>query len=564
MKGVSYVKKKYFSLVIAVMLSTAAISLSSPSVKTLAAYDGKNIDANLNAIVKPDHITLTWSDDPCTTQTITWRTDKNVTNGVVQYIDLTGASSDFQSCNAVKEVFSSVSTDNHAGSMNLFSAELKGLKPGTKYAYRVGDGGNWSAMNTFTTEESNTSNFKFLVFGDSQSGNSAVPDYAPWHQTVTNAFGANKDAKFMVNVGDLIENGQSYVHWNNWFEAAGDVIDKIPEMAVQGNHETYDAADYNSTKPYYFVNQFKLPQNGPDGYKGQVYSYNYGNAHFVVLDSQEDEEAPGNDKFLQAQADWLDKDLSSSKQKWNFVFFHKTPYYNKATRSNNAIKRIFDPVIEKHHVDVVFNGHDHGVSRTYAMNSGKYYTDYSKGTVYYVTGRSGAKYYPDLSTKVWDAFFYDPNEMPAYETVQINSGKLTISCYKQDGTVVDNFVIDKDNPEISTSVVLPPVFNVNTANPQVAEIGADPRLVLFGVAIPFGSNQAEVINGKAYANPSLLAAYMGGSYDSASKTITVGKTAYTFIANDLSQKGNVSIEALKAKGFLCEYNTQFNTVMVEK
>lgn len=31
--------------------------------------------------------------------------------------------------------------------------------------------------------------------------------------------------------------------------------------------------------------------NGPDGLKGQVYSYDYGDVHFVVLDSQEDEEA---------------------------------------------------------------------------------------------------------------------------------------------------------------------------------------------------------------------------------------------------------------------------------
>lgn len=557
-------KRKYLAIAIAAVMSATAVSLSSPAVKTFAAYDGVSIDTNLNATSKPDHITLTWSDDPSTTQNITWRTSKDVTTGIVQYIELTGDSISFNTAAASKEVFTLAATDSHKGSDNLFSVKLTGLKPGTQYAYRVGDGTNWSGMSIFTTEAVNTSNFKFLIFGDSQSGNAAVPDYSPWHQTVQNAFSANKDAKFMVNMGDLIEKGQDYVHWNNWFDASKGIIDKIPEMPVQGNHETYNAADFNSTKPFYFVNQFKLPQNGPDGYKGQVYSYDYGNAHFVVLDSQEDEEAPGKDAFLQTQADWLDKDLSASKAKWNFVFFHKTPYYNKATRTNEAVKKIFTPVIEKHHVDVVFNGHDHGVSRTYAMNNGKYYTDYSKGTVYYVTGRSGAKYYPDLSTKMWDAFFYDPNEMPNYETVQINGGKLTINCYKQDGTLVDNFVIDKDNPSNSTAAVLPPVFNVNTANPQIAEIGADPRLVLFGVPIPFGSNQAEVINGKAYANPSLIAMYMGASYDAASMTLTLGKTAYTFTADQLSKKGNISIDALNAKGFTCEYNTQFNTVMVEK
>ncbi len=107
---------------------------------------------------------------------------------------------------------------------------------------------------------------------------------------------------------------------------------------------------------------------------------------------------------MKQQAAWLDSDLSANKQPWTIVSFHKTPYYNKASRANVSLKNIISPIIEKHHVDVVLNGHDHGVSRTFPINNGKYYTDYSKGTVYYVTGRSGAKYYGDLSSKVWDAF----------------------------------------------------------------------------------------------------------------------------------------------------------------
>lgn len=556
-------KRTISSVIVSVVIATSMIS-AIPG-KVFAAYDGTTINADLNATVNPDHITLTWSDDPTTTQTITWRTNKSVNKGIVQYVSLNdGDGYDLQSNDAVEEAFTTAPTDTHVGSMNVFSAVLKGLKPGTKYLYRVGDGTNWSSYKTFTTEASNTTNFKFLVFGDSQSGNAAIPNYAPWNKNLQAAYNSNKDAKFMINMGDLVEKGQDYVHWNNWFDAAKGVIDNIPDMVVQGNHETYNAVGWDSTKPQYFVNQFKVPQNGPDGYKGQTYSYNYGNAHFVVLDSQEDEEAPNDNSFLQKQADWLDKDLSASTAKWNFVFFHKTPYYNKAARANVTLKNIFDPVMEKHHVDVVFNGHDHGVSRTYPMNNGKYYTDYSKGTVYYVTGRSGMKYYSDLSSKVWDSFFYDPNDMPCYESVQLNGDKLTIKATKEDGTVVDNFVIDKDNPSNSTQVTLPTAYNIDTTNPEVNAIGADARLVVYGTPIAFGSNQAEVVNGKAYINLKYVAAYLDGTYDAKTNTLTLGSTAYTFTADDLSKKGNVSIDALNKKGFNCEYNTQFNMVMIDQ
>ncbi|WP_234121692.1 purple acid phosphatase family protein [Clostridium hydrogenum] len=556
--------KRTISVMVAAVMTISTVVLGG-SGKVFAAYDGTSINSDLNATATPDHITLTWSEDPTTTQNVTWRTNKAVDKNVIQYMSLNAEDGYvMQTADATKEVFTTAPTDDHQGSMNVFSVELKGLNPGTKYIYRVGNGENWSAFRTFTTEASNTSNFKFLVFGDSQSGNAAVPNYAPWNKNLHAAYNANKDAKFMINMGDLVEKGQDYIHWNNWFDAASGVIDTIPDMVVQGNHETYDAADWNSTKPQYFVNQFKVPQNGPDGYKGQTYSYNYGNAHFVVLDSQEDEEAPNDNSFLQKQADWLDKDLSASTAKWNFVFFHKTPYYNKASRANVTLKNIFDPIIEKHHVDVVFNGHDHGVSRTYAMNDGKYYSDYSKGTVYYVTGRSGAKYYPDLSSKVWDAFFYDPNDMPCYESVQLNGDKLDIKATKEDGTVVDDFVIDKDNPANSTKVTLPTAYNVDSTNPEVNAIGTDARLVVYGTPIAFGSNQAEVISGKAYINLKYVAAYLDGTYDSKAHTLTIGKDVYTFTADQLSKSGNVSIDALNEKGFNCEYNTQFNMVMIDK
>ncbi|MDI3311658.1 MAG: fibronectin type III domain-containing protein [Thermoanaerobacterium sp.] len=461
----------------------------------------------------PDHITLTWTQDPTTTQTITWRTDATVNLGQVQY----GKDPSLKDAKTVDATVQKFSSD--LGDMNIHSATLTSLDPGTKYYYRVGYGNNFSSIYSFTTEAKDTNSFKFLIFGDSQSGVATDPQYGPWKTTIHNAYNANKDAKFFVNVGDLVEIGQLYTHWNNWFDAAKGVIDTIPEMPVEGNHETYQSSNYDSGKPKDFVNQFPVPQNGPDGLKGQVYSFDYGNAHIVMLDSQEDEEEGVSGDILEAQKAWLDKDLSSTNKTWKLVFFHKTPYYNKATRSNEQIKAAFQPILDKYHVDVVFNGHDHGYSRTYPIKNDQYVKSPADGTVYVVTGRSGNKYYPDLSQKVWDAFFYDPQDQPNYIVATINGNTLTIKAVKQDGTPIDTYSITK-NPDgtetDSPQTVVPTKYNAT-------------MLTIYGNMLqqPFIPSNPKQINGKWYVPARAFMQYLGSNVDwNTNGTISIiyGKT----------------------------------------
>jgi len=454
--------------------------------------------ASPGASATPDHITLTWAGDPTTTQTITWRTDATVNGGVIQYTQINQSGKAILA--SLKTVTAAIETlKSNLGDMNLHSVTLTGLLPGTTFTYRVGDGSNWSTNATFATANLKTNCFKFLIFGDSQAGIATVsspigaavdPGYQPWQTTVANAFQANPDARFLVNVGDLVEAGQDYNHWNNWYLAAQGVIETIPVMPVQGNHETYNAGwtapDGSTTEPYEWVQQFKLPQNGPTGLKGQCYSWDYGNVHFSVVDSQYDEEVmeekgygrfsgklstpanPMGNSFLSSQVTWLDNDLKSTQKLFKVVFFHKTPYYNKLNRSNEIIKAAFTPIIDKYHVDVVFNGHDHGISRTYPINNDSFVNSPSDGTVYYVTGRSGNKYYTDLSQKVWDAFFYDSVATPTYIVAQVDGSSLTLKAYTQNGTLLDRYTVDKSTSDDNPLTVLPAKYT----NTQVVIFGS--------------------------------------------------------------------------------------------
>jgi hypothetical protein len=393
--------------------------------------------AGTGATIQPDHITLTWTGDTATTMTVTWRTDTTVTAGLVEYEQGATLAGTAHRTGAHASTFTS-----DLGAARLFTATLTGLSPGATYAYRVGDGTHWSGTHAFTTADPSAPRFSFLVFGDSQSSVSGASPYGSWHDTVHNAYRANPGARFMVNVGDLVDVGQSCAHWNAWFAAAAGVIDRIPEMPVVGNHEIMGRGD--TARPSYWNAQFRLPQNGPPGLKNQAYSYDIGPVHLVVLDSQQGEEDRYGDIFPPQQR-WLEADLAASTATWTIAFFHKTPYSLKANRPNPGVKAAFCPILERHHVDLVFAGHDHGVARTYPIRDGAIMEKPSQGTTYYITGRSGDKTYDDLARTSWDTFFYNPQDQPNYLVVEVEGRRLTVTVMKRDGTLVDTLVIDKED-----------------------------------------------------------------------------------------------------------------------
>lgn len=385
-----------------------------------------------------DHLILTWNDDPHTTQVINWKTDIKIQHGFVQYIELEKKQQKGTIIQAQTEKFFT-----NLGPLNLHTVKLSNLQPGTTYLYQVGDGKEWSNPHTFTTEADRTSSFKFLVFGDSQSGNSKNPEYGPWAITCQKAWQANPDAKFFLNLGDLVEVGQDYNHWNYWFTATKGVIDTIPFFPILGNHETYVPNSWENSNPVFWLKQFKLPQNGPESLKNQVYSFNYGNVHFTILDTQEKEERLFNKNILSKQKKWLEKDLSNSTQKWKIVILHKPLYSVSQNRDNKDIRVAFQPILDKYHVDLVLQGHDHYLARTYPINNNHVTINNNKGTIYYIAGRSGNKRSKYLATNTLLAFSYNPQDQPTYTVVSIQGNSLVINAYKQDGNLLDSYVIEK-------------------------------------------------------------------------------------------------------------------------
>lgn len=378
------------------------------------------------------NITLTWAEDAKTSQTITWRTDSDSAMVYVEYSEADTPNVEFSAVKTQKAETSLFATDE--GNVYMHTTTLRNLKPGTRYVYRVGDGKNWIADGMFRTAKIG-SEFKFLLFGDSQSY-----DYNVWKTTFMNAYQQNRDAAFFVNVGDLVDNGQKYQEWKGWFDGIAGVSNRLPVVPVVGNHETY-TPEHNFSMPTFFTEQFMVPQNGPTGLKGQTYSFDYGDAHFVILDSQFGEERQFIADSLERQKAWLTSDLAATNKLWKFVFMHRPPYHNRVAQEQPDVTEQFVPIFDQYGVDAVFSGHDHVNARTFAMVNGERVKE--GGTIYTTVGRSGTKYYETVGAKSWDEQFANATDTPTYSVVKIANGLLYVQVFKQNGELLDEWSLVK-------------------------------------------------------------------------------------------------------------------------
>jgi 3',5'-cyclic AMP phosphodiesterase CpdA len=181
----------------------------------------------------PDRVVLTWSDDPTTTQSVSWRTDVSVKRGVAELALArdSGRAMEGDTYAARTEAFVS-----NLGEAHQHRVTFTGLAPDTLYAYRVGDGANWSEWFHFRTARKEAAAFTFVYFGDAQN---EIKTH--WSRVFREAFREAPRAAFTLHAGDLVNRAESDAEWGEWFGAPAWVNGTIPVVATPGNHEYYRA-----------------------------------------------------------------------------------------------------------------------------------------------------------------------------------------------------------------------------------------------------------------------------------------------------------------------------------
>ena len=99
--------------------------------------------------ILPDRVVLTWADDPTTTQAVTWRTSTDVTRGLAE-ITVADDGPDLEA-NSRQLVAVTQALKTDINTAHFHTVKFEQLTPKTRYAYRVGDGVNWSEWFQFST-----------------------------------------------------------------------------------------------------------------------------------------------------------------------------------------------------------------------------------------------------------------------------------------------------------------------------------------------------------------------------------------------------------------------------
>ncbi|MCV4230919.1 glycosyl hydrolase family 8 [Virgibacillus sp. LDC1] len=399
----------------------------------------------VGTVSSPKLINMTLNGDPRTSMAFAWYTDTPA-GTKVQVAESTGTGNLFPKEGVLEFTGSSeeISTymtksDRTIGKKKTFfshKASANGLKPGTDYVFRVGDGSIWSSVGSFKTDTATPQPYRFIVGADSQA--SSKSGFEPWADTFKKAYEHIGNPKFLINAGDLVDNGDLEEQWQWMLGLAQEHLMKVPFVPVLGGHEVSDWDGDATTPNNNFYNHFNLPRKVVDAtHDGSVYSFEYGDALYMVYNSQfdgklnEDGSVDWDDDQHEQfwnQIDWMRNTVAKTDKKWKFVTLHKAPYAagdNSAQWEGDRVefyRKNLIPVFDELGIDMVFEAHDHMYMRSFQMYGDKVIDPKKlekdeagnvvnpQGTVYLMSNAFGNKFY--YKNEPYNDYFAAINSQP--------------------------------------------------------------------------------------------------------------------------------------------------------
>ena len=358
---------------------------------------------------RPDQVVLTFSGDPRTAVTVSWR---QLPGGAADRVEVRPPAPEPNwtvpaPCTTLDSGdWDAVPNDPV---VKRCAADLTGLRADTEYAYRpvaLADPGEAERWHRFRTAPAGAdATIRFLYLGDVQT------DIEAWSARYEEAVRRHPDARFTIQVGDLVDRGARRSDYDDVFGGAPEAFATVPFVPVLGNHEYFFGG------VTLFERVFVLSAHSR--------AFDYGPVRVVVLDSDSDE-------TLAAQADWLGARLDESRAPWKVVVFHHPIWPPRRWFSSDRIREAWMTTIEDHGAHIVLNGHDHSYARTVPLCGGMPAPD----GVVYVVSVAGSKFYGQEESPNFARGF---ENTPTYQVLTASPERLTLSTRTWDGNEVDRF-----------------------------------------------------------------------------------------------------------------------------
>lgn len=346
----------------------------------------------------------------------------------------------------------------------MHQVTVSGLEAGTLYTYVVGNGEVWSDVGTFTTDDGDDK-INFITIADVQAGSEENFEKASF--VMEAAVKKMPNADFVATLGDYT-NDSTNEEWDGYFKYFQKYNNMMTQVPVAGNHDGLGVW-------HWFENMFDLDTSeSVQNLNGVNYSFDYGNAHFAVLNT--------NDLLAisNAQLNWLKNDMNSTDADWKIVFMHKSPYtLGKDGKWPDALylSEALTKVLDECNVDIVMSGHDHQYLRTKPLYDNEVAED-GNGTTYILAGTAGTKRYEvrefmpgvymqtefiDALTiqkngygNYWDGEDWDQTDPEriggVFSTMSIDGGELRFEAYvvndeTQELKLIDELTLTKEQGE---------------------------------------------------------------------------------------------------------------------
>lgn len=270
------------------------------------------------------------------------------------------------------------STADGTTGTNEHAVVISGLSPDTRYYYAVGTtaaqlvGGD--AEHFFVTAPAlgARKDVRIWAIGDAGTANNQ-------QRAVRDAYAAVAGSKMphlWMMLGDNAYNSGT----DNEFESA--VFDmytrELPASVLWptlGNHDGGSADSATESGPYYDI--FTLPRLGeaggePSGTEA-YYAFDYGNIHFICLESYETDRSAMGTMMTWLEADLQGVTMRPTPPDWIIAFWHHPPYTKGSHNSDAEIELIEMrqnalPILEDYGVDLVLTGHSHSYERSFLLD----------------------------------------------------------------------------------------------------------------------------------------------------------------------------------------------------
>lgn len=256
-----------------------------------------------------------------------------------------------------------------------YEAALTDLQVDTRYYYAVYDGEKRLTPDDDTYYFSTHPRvgtqrpIRFWVIGDGGTGRE--PQKAV-HDAMRNLIQREgQPLDFWLHVGDMAYGtGRDVEFQSRFFESYDLTLRNKVCWPTMGNHEGYTSKGTTGIGPYYdaYVVPTRAEVGGVASGTEAYYSYDYGNIHFICLDSHDLDRKP-----TATMAKWLKSDLEKVKSDWVVAFFHHPPYTKGSHDSEKEkdlteMRRNIVPILEAGGADLVLTGHSHVYERSMLMD----------------------------------------------------------------------------------------------------------------------------------------------------------------------------------------------------